>query len=525
MQKFVPSLLLLAIACAPVAAPVETAATAQPQSGPPPYAPPPVAESGELDLGGVRVPDPRAQSQARTPEDRRRARSLGASSPATPSNLGGTVDSLALLSAGQIRQLGARRIARAYPVPGVFGRYTITLNNTGSGWQETFLLQVPPVPASTPAPLLVCFHKFGVSQNDILNRTTFFDEAQARNWFCIAPLGAAQVNFGSLESQVNVRAAIEYVTGVFAIDPARIYGVGFSMGGGALATYAARHLDPSGAMFAAIANHTGGIALPHTYANEPDDADADDHQPNFGDNLEIPDILDFWYGGAPSGNAFAYLRCSMLDLDPLTGAVAPGTDMARNLAHVPVLNWVAAGDPLVYLYEQTDEFHKHVQHQNTQNTLVIVAGNVHSWNTLDETAVCNWLSQFTLQLPTGGQLLADRDGTWLQLQVAQDVAGDFTPLTWRAVAGANRFELSASRNLRRLTVDTSALGLSATTTLTVEVSTADGTGDELLLLGYANPPSAVLRDGAPAPSTHDAQIGAVRIVETDAAIHTWTLVP
>ncbi|MBI5364796.1 MAG: hypothetical protein HZA53_16590 [Planctomycetes bacterium] len=485
----------------------------------------PVAESGELALGNVLVPDPRAfQKHGRT-EKPRRSRSVATGAPPTGANLGGAVDTLSMLSASQIRQIGSRRVARALAVPGAVGLYTIVLNNTGSGWQETFLLQVPLTQPVTPAPLLVCFHKFGVSQNDILNRTTFFQEAQARSWFCIAPLGAAQVNFSSLESQINVRAALDYVTAGFAIDPARIYGVGFSMGGGAVTSYAARHLDPNGSMFAAIANHTGGIALPHTYANEPDDADLDDNVPNFGDNLEVPDILDFWYGGAPSMNRYAYLRCSMMDLDPLTGAVAAGTDMSRNLAHVPVLDWLAAGDPLVYLYEQTDEFHKHIQHQNTQNTLVIAPGTVHSWNTLDETAVCNWLSQFTLQLPTEGSLLADDDGTWLRFQVAQDAGGDFTPFTWKSIAATNRFELTATRNLRRLTVDTQGLGLTTASTLTLQLSTADATGDELLLTGFTQAPSAILRDGQPASGVHDPVLHTLRLVETDAATHAWTVVP
>jgi len=388
--------------------PVDVSESGVGVSAPPQVAPIGPNESGEVDLGGVLVPDPRAL-RARGVTVEPRSRSLVTAATKTPANLGGRVDTLSMLSAGQMKSLGSRRVARAYPVPGVAGMYTITLNNTGSGWQETFLLQVPAVPATTPSPLLVCFHKFGVSQNDILTRTTFFQEAQARNWFCVAPLGAAQVAFSSLESQVNVRAVLDYVTGVFNIDRSRVYGAGFSMGGGSVTSYAARHLDPNGLLFAAIANHTGGVALPHTYANEPDDADLDDNVPNFGDHLEVPDILDFWYGGAPQTNAFAYLRCSMMDLDPLTGAVAPGTNMARNLAHVPILNWLAAGDPMVYLYEQTDEFQKHIQHQNTQNTLVIAPGTVHSWNTLDETAVCNWLAQFTLQLPSQSNLLTNQN--------------------------------------------------------------------------------------------------------------------
>lgn len=529
MKHLATSLLFVAAACAPATTP----SSSRPDDSvlglrapaPAPAAPStPSAEADEFDLGGVLVPNPKAIGRGKLAVEPR-SRSLVTAATKTPTNLGGRADTLAMLSAGQIKQVGLRRLARAYPVPGVAGMYTITLNNTGSGWQETFLLQVPAVPSTTPAPLLVCFHKFGVSQNDILTRTTFFQEAQARNWFCIAPLGAAQVSFSSLESQVNVRAAIDYVTGAFTIDRARVYGVGFSMGGGSVTSYAARHLDPNGVMFAAIANHTGGVALPHTYANEADDDDSDDNIPNFGDHLEVPDILDFWYGGTPTLNPFAYLRCSMMDLDATTGTVAPDTDMARNLAHVPILNWLAAGDPMVYLYEQTDEFQKHVEHQNTQNTLVIAPGTVHSWNTLDETAVCNWLAQFTLQLPTQGRLLADQDGTWLRFQVTQDHGGDFTPFDWTATAVTNRLQLSGTRNLRSLTVDAAGLGLSTTAPLTVQLATLDATGDEIVLTGYAQAPSSVLRDGQPASSTFDAQLHTLRLTETDGATHVWTIAP
>ena len=198
---------------------------------------------------------------------------------------------------------------------------------------------------------------------------------------------------------------------------------------------------------------------------------------------------------------------------------------ARNLAHVPILNWLAAGDPMVYLYEQTDEFQKHVEHQNTQNTLVIAPGTVHSWNTLDETAVCNWLAQFTLQLPTQGRLLADQDGTWLRFQVTQDHGGEFTPFDWTATAGTNRLQLSGTRNLRSLTVDAAGLGLSTTAPLTVQLATLDATGDEIVLTGYAQAPSSVLRDGQPVSSTFDAQLHTLRLTETDGATHVWTIAP
>jgi hypothetical protein len=278
-------------------------------------------------------------------------------------------------------------------------------------------------------------------------------------------------------------------------------------------------------MFAAIANHTGGVALPHTFANEFDDDDSDDNVPNFGDNLETPDILEFWFGGPPQTHAFHYVRSSIVDLDPLTNVVAPGTDLARNLSHVPLLAWYAAGDPLQYLVQQTDELHKHVRDQNAQNTLVIAAGNQHSWNTLDETAVCDWLSQFTLQLPRQASTLADEDGVWFHFQVTQAAAGELTPFTWSIDTAANRLVLSATRNLQRLSVDCSRAGLSTTLPLTLQLSTADGTGDVVVVEDVAHAPAAVTRDGASAPSTYDPVTRTLTLAETDGATHTWVVTP
>jgi hypothetical protein len=92
---------------------------------------------------------------------------------------------------------------RAHPVAGYVGLYEFVLNNTGSGWQEKFLLQVPPVPPTGPTPLLVVFHKYGSSHGDLIS-SGFIPEVQARGWYAICPLGARQKNFGNLESQINI---------------------------------------------------------------------------------------------------------------------------------------------------------------------------------------------------------------------------------------------------------------------------------------------------------------------------------
>jgi dienelactone hydrolase len=411
---------------------------------------------------------------------------------------------------------------RVHAVPGFQGLYEFVLNNTGSGWQEKFLLQVPRMQPTVPTPLLVVFHKFGSSHGDLLS-SGFIPEVRSRGWYAICPLGARQKNFGNLESQINVRASLELVRSLFPIDPTRVYGVGFSMGGGSVVNYAARHLDPRGVMFAAVCDHTGGVSLAHTWAEEYDDNDVDDNIPTPGANLEVPDILESLYGGTPAQQPFAYQRCSTIDLDPFTGLIGAGTDFARNLGHVPTLVWLASGDPTAYLVNQTTAFETHIQAQNANNQLHLAPGTVHAWTTLDPTYVCNWLSQFTLALPRGGTSLADEDGQWLDFFVEQDASGSFTPFTWSVDAAAKRITISGTANLHRLRVLSAAMGVAPTGPVTLDLSTADGTGDIVELLYVPAAPTAVTRDGVPAAGSFDPLAHTFRVTETDPALHHWVV--
>lgn len=402
----------------------------------------------------------------------------------------------------------ARFVLRGDPVPGYPGLYNVTLNNTGSGYQEMFLLQVPDTKPVAPVPLLVVFHRYGVSHADALFNTNFVAEARARGWFMVAPLSASQQNFACLEGQINVQAVLNFTTSVCPIDRNRIYGVGFSMGGGSCTSYAARHLDPAAPMFAAIANHTGDVSLSHTYANE---------------SPPIQAILEGWYGGTPAAHPFQYQRCSAIDLDAATGTVGAGTDMSRNLAAVPVLNWMASGDPVGYLQAQTLAFDNHVQAQNLENAFVSVPANIHSWSTLDDSQVCDFLAQKTLQSPSIASLLADQDGTYFRFQVQQDAAGSFTPFSWNVDAVQNRLSLWGTANLKRLTVDSGAIGLTFAGPLRLNLSSSDGSGDQVLFLSVPYPPTSVTRDGVAVSGTYDAQMHTFLVDEATGSGHQWVL--
>ena len=407
----------------------------------------------------------------------------------------------------------------AYGVPGYPGVYNIVLTNTGSGMVEQFLVQPASPPPSSPAPLLVAFHRYNVGHGDALLNTSLFAEASARGWHVLAPLGASQYNFGSVAAQVNTQAALEWATNHLLVDPSRIYAVGMSMGAGWALSYAARHLDPGEPMFAAVVNHTGGVALLHTHAHE---------------GTAVTGWLEHWFG-PPMLPAFDYLRSSTIGIDAVSGTVTPGNDMARNLAHVPLYSWVAAGDPVTYLITQVLTFQKHVQDLNPANELRIVAGNQHTWATMGDVEACDWLARFQLRLPTqsvsgqppameaGVRTLADRDGRFFLFDVQQSAVGAFTPFGWRTDSGANRLWIYETSNLHSIAVDATELGLRYAGTLYVMLWSEDAQGDRLELREVPAAPQQVWRDGVPASFGWDPIGNVLTIQETASKPHFWWL--
>jgi hypothetical protein len=405
-------------------------------------------------------------------------------------------------------------------------RSSVTIPNPGSGWVETFRVQEPCSPKSEPAPLLVLFHKFGSSHLDTQVNTEFFEVAGDRRWYVVAPLSAATKHYGATPAQINTKVVIDYMLNNFSanIDPDRIYGVGFSMGGGAMVTYASRHVDPAGGMFAALLSHTGGGSLWHTYGNSFDDDDVDDNLKT-GANLETPDILDFWFGGPPTSLPFEYQRHSVMDIDPF-GAVNPGTSLITNLSHIPIHTWYAVSDPIGHLVTQTIQIA--LAFEDTyggSSALTASPGSAHVWNTLDEVAVLDWLEQYTLTLPTSASTLADADGIWFHFDVVQDAAGAFTPFDWNIDTFTNTLTINNTANLQRIIVNTTGAGLDPGGDMTLNVGTTDGMGDEVRFLDIVSAPSLVLRDGVPDFNwVHDGPSQTLTITELDGGAHQFWVV-
>ncbi|MBK8180109.1 MAG: hypothetical protein IPK67_14740 [Planctomycetes bacterium] len=391
----------------------------------------------------------------------------------------------------------------------------------GDGWPENVLV-AEPLPAPTgPVPLLVVFHKFGSTQLDLSANTNFALEGCSRGWYVVCPLAANTQHYGSIPSQVHMEAVLqEMLVRYPLIDPSRIYAAGFSMGGGAMANYAARHVDPSKPMIAAMVSLSGAVALKDTYYSDP----------------PTRLFLDFWYGNGTVGSAdpFKLARSSILNFDPLTFQVDTNEDLARNLTHIPLQVTRATDERIWYLPKQNNVLVSHLA------TLGFTPGATyafrfvpfgvdahdHRWVMLDQSWACDWLSTFTLTLPTAARTLADRDDVYFHFFVEQDAPNAFTPFDWALDLPNNALSLAGTANLRRLSVDTLGAGLNPSQPLHVTLATADGLADEVVFRSVTAPPTSVSRDGNSTLSwSYNSSTLELTLTETDGLPHLWSVVP
>ncbi|MEO6708946.1 MAG: hypothetical protein ABI054_01980 [Planctomycetota bacterium] len=402
--------------------------------------------------------------------------------------------------------------------------YTIRSFDAGilpDGWPEKYIWAEQNVTPAQPVPLLVIFHKFGTSQLDMTVNTRFAQEAGNRGWYAVSPLAANTQHFSSIQSQNHMELVIlDMLQRYPMIDPNRIYAVGFSMGSGAAANYAARHLDPAKPMLAAVVAMSGGFALKHTYFADP----------------PTRQFLDFWFGNGSVGSAdpFKMARSSVVNFDPITSAVYPGEDLARNLTHVPLQILRAMDEKILYQPQQCDVMAAHMQSLGAvvgpsfDYQTVPFGQDVydHRWSMLDAHWACEWLSSKSLSLPIAARTLADRDDVYFHFFVQQDVANAFTPFDWMLDVPNNALHLAGTANLRRLTVDSLGAGLNTALPMRVDFATADGQADEVVFTSVLAAPTRVTRDGNPTSSwSYNSTAHELTLIETDGLAHSWSVVP
>lgn len=231
----------------------------------------------------------------------------------------------------EVQNVGQAGEAPFGTAPYLLWEVSVGAATMGTGFSERCYF-AEPIPAPTsPAPLLVLHHRFGKTHLDLPVATDYLAQATARGWYV-------------LEWTLNTNPLI---------DPARLYAVGFSMGGGMAMNYAARHLDPARPMFAAVANHTGDVALGHVFVNEV---------------LEVQEILGFWFGqeSPPTVDPLRLQRASLIEYDMVEGEFLKTGDMVRNLSNMPMYMTRASQDTIVvggvpYLEIQNDVLDRHIQ--------------------------------------------------------------------------------------------------------------------------------------------------------------------
>ena len=390
----------------------------------------------------------------------------------------------------------------------------IRLNLPTQTWQEEFILAIPST-VVWPAPVLTLFHGYGEEPADVVLNSPLVGEAMGRGCIVFIPLGAHKYNYGIDYAQRNVELAFEFLSARLPIDLDRIYAAGFSMGGGAAASFAARHMDPHGIRIAGVVNHTGTNSLRATY-----------QQSNDAGLFSSP----LMFGASPSQDPFAYQRSSTIDLDALNGQLVPAGEMASNLAHVPTRHWNADLDPNPYIVEQTEELHARLLFHGADTAQHTVQSNQHSWATLDAVAVMDWLGQQQAQVPVPGEVVrtvADRDGRWNQLEVLQQRQGEFTPIVWSSQPANNMLYLIEMANVQTVGAHLDDLALDAAARVRVVLQVTDTSTPDVVLLGFPHAPTDVLRRGVSTSAwTHDAQSGTVILHETaGAGWSDWTVVP
>ena len=173
-------------------------------------------------------------------------------------------------------------------------------------------------------PLLVLFHGFAVpagapagthDEHDgtpIWNNHDLIQKAKARGWFVMMHDGGNVgwlndffATYGADRFQKATRKGIEFVVNNYPVDADRIYGYGFSMGGGELLSYSARNVDPTRPMFAASVVHSTYHIIYQTL----------ERGNNSGAGAEMTYAFPGTTGIPYCSNRFEWRRANVLDID------------------------------------------------------------------------------------------------------------------------------------------------------------------------------------------------------------------
>lgn len=333
------------------------------------------------------------------------------------------------------------------------GPYTLTQVDlppavTGTGFAERIQVMTPfgYDPFGPDVPLLLVGNGYGLSAFSFFNGMSDIpDEANNRGWLICAVTQLDDKSFGAWNKpQSNVEAALQHMVANYRVDDDRIYAIGWSMSGGSMASYAARHLDPSKPMIATVAVNAGSLDLVDTY----------DH--------EVPAVKTLMenvnlFQGNPALAAFHYNyeRTETIFTDQATGVLNSTYCQARNLKLIPIYHVYSTDDTIPYLPLQNQHFASYLTSLGANLTSQAFTGlpTKHSWDLLDPVALLDWCQQYTVQrTPLQYELNADRSAVYYWTTLTQRTAGQYSRIAVAANTMANSLSLTGIENLSTVTV-------------------------------------------------------------------------
>ncbi|HEX5010450.1 MAG TPA: hypothetical protein VFY71_08605 [Planctomycetota bacterium] len=365
-------------------------------------------------------------------------------------------------------------------------------DGTGTDKAESFQYQVPGSydPEGPPLPMVIAYHGFGQSAKSVATSSIIDEVCNIHGWFYMAPTGIDDQLYGSPISQQNTSAAIQWVLDNFNVDPDRLYMVGFSMGGGVVCNYVARHRDPHGIMIAALGVVSGTMDWVLEY--------------NMG-NSAIKDLLinPYNFGGTPTQEPFAYEQSSTLHFQPDSYPPLPGVlqlplSMGQNLGSTPTYVTWDLGDPTTGVASEQPVllgvlaglggvFESHP---------VTGVSPPHSWLVLDEVGLFAFFEGKAVnRAPLAFEGLYDGSTQVSWAQLTQRTPGSFSHVNGIADVGLRKVIVSDVQNAENLQVHVDAAGILGPGKVNISASSTDPLPSDLQIDDLAAPP-AWLQDPA-----------------------------
>ena len=358
---------------------------------------------------------------------------------------------------------------------------------TGTGFIERIQIMTPHGfdPNGPDLPLILVFNGWGLSAGSFFNgMSTIPDEANVRGWMVVAVTCLDDKSYGWIVGQTGVEVALDYVDHYYPVDRERIYGVGWSGGGGSILSYAARHRDPTRPMLAAVATNAGSYDLQDTYFWVPQ---------SIKNLMEHPNLFQ----GPPSGaTLFNYERTQTQTLAG-TNVDAARSQM-RNVLHTPVRHVFSTDDNLLYLAGQSVRFRDFFLAEGSDYSWQEFSGlpEPHTWDLLPGPATLDFFEAHRLETDVPAFVVtADRKGRYDWATVFLKQAGDFATFECTLDEANNGVSITGVSNVTALVLEPPTSRVALGTDFSVSFQTADPQPTLVRFAGVTAAPDRVL-DGA-----------------------------